>query len=280
MTKLRLTVTVVLAMTASLVCVGQPSPLLRYLDGRKWNELFPNRYNLAGNDSLQPHIDFYSFGAFAAAAASFPKFLSSPDTILQKRELSAFLANAAYETGGGWDEAPGGYYKWGLYHVQELQCENGCPQYTDTIRKKYPPVAGQSYHGRGPLQLSWNYNYGQFSAYYFNDEQKLLAQPSLVSQDPVVCFASALWFWMSAQYPKPSCHDIIINQWTPTAADSAAGRSPGFGAVVNVINGGIECGAPSPDTRYRYGYYLYFCRYFGVDPGPGVECSTQRPFGR
>lgn len=264
--------------------IAQPINLHKYLNEKKWNELFPNRFDMTANGNQskkKKKIDFYSFKAFLKAAESFPQFLSGDDSVIQKRELCAFLANIAYETGGGWDDAPGGYYKWGLYYIQELNCEKGCPQYTDTSKKNYPPVAGQSYHGRGPLQISWNYNYGQFSETYLKDKQKLLNDPSLVVKDPVVCFASALWFWTTTQVPKPSCHDIITNKWQPTQKDMNGGRVPGFGAVLNVINGGIECGPNAPpDTKYRYGYYTYFCKYFKVDPGPNIDCTMQKPFGQ
>jgi hypothetical protein len=52
-------------------------------------------------------------------------------------------------------------------------------------------------------------------------------------------------------------------------------RTPGFGTTVNIINGGIECGQSTtqPKTEYRYGYYRYFCSYFGVNPGKNITCS-------
>lgn len=261
------------------------SKLSKYLNAQKWNELFPNRFDISTYDSpagtKKKKQDFFSLKALLVATDSFPQFLSGDDTVRQKRELCAFLANIAYETGGGWDDAPGGYYKWGLYFSQEKGCEKGCPQYSDSTKIKYLPVPGQSYHGRGPLQISWNYNYGQFSEMYLHDKDKLLKDPGLVTTDPVICFASALWFWTTAQYPKPSCHDIMYDLWKPSPKDIAGGRTPGFGAVVNVINGGIECDyATTASSKYRYGYYLYFCKYFNVDPGPGVECANQKPFGQ
>jgi hypothetical protein len=42
-----------------------------------------------------------------------------------RRELAAFLANIAQETSGGWNDAPGGYYKWGLYFIEENNKEMG-----------------------------------------------------------------------------------------------------------------------------------------------------------
>lgn len=46
---------------------------------------------------------------------------------------------------------------------------------------------------------------------------------------------SAMWFYMTAQSPKPSMHDAVM------------GRVPGgFAATINIINGGIECGRDTP----------------------------------
>jgi len=72
--------------------------------------------------------------------------------------------------------------------------------------------------------------------------QDLVSNPDLVSSDPVVSFKTAIWFWMTPQSPKPSCHDVILGNWAPSDADAAAGRVPGYGAITNIINGGIECG--------------------------------------
>jgi hypothetical protein len=54
-------------------------------------------------------------------------------------------------------------------------------------------------------------------------------KPELVAQDPVLAFRTAFWFWMTAQSPKPSAHDVMAGRWTPSAQDTAAGRAPGFG---------------------------------------------------
>jgi basic endochitinase B len=79
--------------------------------------------------------------------------------------------------------------------------------------------------------------------------------------DPVISFKTALWFWMTPQSPKPSSHDVILGNWTPTAADTAAGRVPGYGGVItNIINGGLECGHGSdPRVEDRIGFYKRYC---------------------
>jgi predicted chitinase len=261
------------------------SPITKYISKTDWDSLFPNRYAISSirtaysKDILKK--EFYSYDAFIKASKKFPGFLKNGTELQKKRELAAFLANMAHETSGGWDEAPGGYFKWGLYFIEEKGCENGCNHYSDTSKKKYLPVKGQSYHGRGPMQLSWNYNYAQFSQFYFHNQNVLLKNPSLLLKDPVLCFSSAFWFWMTPQYPKPSCHEIMNGEWEPEVKDSIAGRLPGFGAVMNVINGGIECGSnQSSKSDYRLAYYKYFCSYFKVDPGEACDCKHQRPFGQ
>jgi hypothetical protein len=249
-----------------------------YINAGQWNQLFPHRFLNQATHSKQSN-EMYSFASFLLAAKKYPDFVANSNDTLNIRELCAFLANIAQETSGGWEEAPGGYYTWGLYFTEEQNCQNGCPQYTDTGNKNYPPMSNCSYHGRGPKQLSWNYNYGQFSQDYFNNKDSLLRHPEIVSHDAIVAFSSALWFWMKPQKPKPSCHDIMTGNWIPTHADSLNNRLPGFGATINVINGGLECnGNQNTHTQYRLGYYLYFCNYFHVSPGENSNCMNQKPF--
>jgi basic endochitinase B len=260
---------------------GNKTNVTKYLDEKKWNDLFPHRYGIGLTDSINHNPDFYSFKAFVTAAKTFPSFVSEGDEIIQKRELAAFLANIAQETSGGWQTAPGGYFKWGLYFLQENNIDRN-NFYNDTSKKNYPGVEGEYYYGRGPKQITWNYNYGQFSEAWFGNKDTLLQHPELLSKDPVLSFASAIWFWMTPQFPKPSCHDIMIGKWIPTANDTLKGRMPGFGATVNVINGGVECGSGTSltKTQYRYDYYLYFCKYFHVLPGENISCANQKPFGQ
>jgi hypothetical protein len=253
----------------------------KFLTEKTWNELFPHRYNVETKDPLQQNHDFYSFSSFVKAASRFPLFLSEGDERIQKRELAAFLANISQETSGGWAEAPGGYFKWGLYFLEENPDTSASNSYTDTTKKNYPAFPAVHYYGRGPIQLSWNYNYGQFSETWFGKKETLLEDPTLLSKDPVLSFASAIWFWMTNQFPKPSCHDVMVGNWKPREADSVAGRLPGFGLVVNVINGMVECGhaVDMPKTSLRYEYYRFFCTYFKVDPGENISCGIQKPFG-
>ena len=254
--------------------------LTSLLNEAKWNELFPNRYGHSTKNLKKATQDFYSFKSFVTAARCFPEFLSG-SPVIQKRELAAFLANIAQETSGGWANAPGGYFKWGLCFVDEVE-DSTKNMYADYTKKNYPPIQGKSYFGRGPKQLSWNYNYGQFSEAWYGSKDSLLEHPERLEHDPVLSFASAIWFWMTTQFPKPSCHDIIAGKWEPTSNDKLNGRVPGFGATVNVINGGVECGNGTEleKTAYRYKYYMYFCDYFHVSSGENISCSNQKPFGQ
>lgn len=246
------------------------------LDETTWNELFPHING--GDTSKQP---FYSYAAFVKATKRFPQFLSDGDSTTQKRELAAFLATISHETGGGDEKDSAHFFNYGLYYKEELACVNGCEHYSDTTDQKFPPVKGKSYHGRGPIQLSWNYNYGLFSEMVLGHKDSLLNHPEILTTNPEISFAAAIWFWVTPQSPKPSCHEVMAGKWIPTTADSLAGRQPGFGAVMNIVNGGLECGGiESVRNRYRLKYYLAFCKKLNVDPGPNITCNSQQPYGQ
>ena len=235
------------------------------LDATTWATLFPNRNAL------------YDYASLATAAQSYPKFLTEGDLTTRKREAAAFLANIAHETTGGWDAAPGGRHAWGLYFTQEVGCESGaCTGYCDSSNATYPGAAGKTYHGRGPMQLSWNYNYGQLGNVLGID---LLRNPELVTSDGVTAFKTDVWFWMTAQSPKPSAHDVMVGNWTPSSSDTAAGRAPGFGMTIVIINRGIECGfATPPQVKDRVGFYETFTTALGTDIGANETCASMKPY--
>ncbi|MFH5851723.1 chitinase, partial [Clostridium perfringens] len=76
----------------------------------------------------------------------------------------------------------------------------------------------QDYFGRGPIQITWNYNYGPAGQSIGFDG---LNSPATVASDPVIAFKTGLWFWMN------NVHSVITG-------------GQGFGATIRAINGG-EC---------------------------------------
>ncbi|WP_435263540.1 glycoside hydrolase family 19 protein [Tenacibaculum sp. nBUS_03] len=208
-------------------------------------------YNAPRNSDLEVVSEEVDYGAF----------LEEGDTETRKRELAAFFANISHETTGGWATAPGGRFSWGLHFREE---PTDAPYaYPDT---NYPPTPGKSYKGRGPIQLSYNYNYGPASEFIFGDKQVLLDNPDLVIQDAALAFQTAIWFWMTPQYPKPSAHNVITNKWVPNDLDTTKNRVPGLGMTVNIINGGVECGqgTEKPQVIDRIGYYERYTGIFNI----------------
>jgi basic endochitinase B len=191
--------------------------------------LFPNRNSL------------YTYESLLAAIQQYPTFCNQGTGEQSQREAAAFLANISHETGQ-------------LVYVDEQNPPNN---YCDPSSTAYPCAAGQSYHGRGPIQLSWNYNYGACGDAI---GRGLLAQPELVSTNSVITWQTALWFWMTAQTPNSSCHDAI--------------SASGFGKTIDIINGAIECGQtpPSPQAQDRVSLYQRYCGVLGVTPGGNLYC--------
>jgi len=141
---------------------------------------------------------------------------------------------------------------------------------------EWPCATGEKYYGRGPMQLSYNFNYGPAGIALGAD---LLDHPGLVSSDAELSFAAALWFWMTPQSPKPSCHDVMTGGWSPSAGDTAAGRVAGFGLTVDIINGGVECGRPTPATVVdRIAFYERAADLLDVTSGDHLDCATMQPY--
>lgn len=101
----------------------------------------------------------------------------------------------------------------------------------------------------------------------FGDVTVLLDAPERVAEEGWLALAAAIWFYMTPQTPKPSMHDVVVGNWVPNSADLSAGISSGFGASINVLNGGIECRGTSESYQVenRVKYYKEFMNYFGVD---------------
>ncbi|WP_431785510.1 chitinase [Paenibacillus lactis] len=203
----------------------------------------------------------------------------------RKRELAAFLANLSHETGGGWATAPGGPLRWGLFWNENIAGRTGAnpDAFVDPESAElYPGTPGKRYYGRGPIMLSWNFNYGLFSSIIYGDKSVLLNQPEIVAADGKIGYMTAILFWMTPQNPKPSAHDVMVGKWKPSALDKFRGLGdPGFGTTIIVLNGleanlGETEGSP---VQRRAGHYRDITARMGVDiTGEKVDTLGMRPF--
>ncbi len=267
-----------LSLIVSLLIINLPSfsetnkepSLSDIISKKQYEELFPH------------HNAIYSYNNLLNASQSFPLFAGEGDLPTRKKELIAFFANIAHETTSGWKESEGGIYAWGLVYVEEQACKDGnCVQYNTAGTSPYEPASGKSYHGRGPIQLSFAYNYG-LAGEELN--LPLLQHPELVSTDGAIAFKTALWFWMRSQKPKPSCHEVMCRKWQPNEEDLKQNRKPGFGMVINIINGGIECNtkdsAIEAKRKERIGFYKWFAVIMKVSVEEDCDCAGMTVYGQ
>jgi hypothetical protein len=247
---------------------GQSSTVAAIVSEELYSSLFLHK-----DDAACPAKGFYTYASFIRATRKFPRFGATGDLATRKREIAAFLAQISHETTGGWATAPDGPYSWGLCFKEEISPQSS---YCDATSKQWPCFPGKSYHGRGPIQLSWNFNYGPAGQALGFDG---LRNPEIVANCSDTAFQTALWFWMTPRQPKPSCHQVMVGEYCPSAADAAANRTAGFGLVTNIVNGGLECNiADDARVNDRIGYYRRYCQVFGVDVGANLDCAHQLPY--
>ncbi|KAL2610425.1 hypothetical protein R1flu_028998 [Riccia fluitans] len=220
-------------------------PLGRVVTLEMFDELFPARLR-----------SFYSYEAFILAASAFPEFGTTGDVDMQKREVAAFLAHIQVETAG-------------LSTIEARDTKDFC--YLGVVEDiSSACIAGKKYYPRGPMQLTWNYNYRRASDSIGED---LLAKPELVSENPAISFKTAFWVWMTPGLglsKKPSSHAVMTQRsWSrSTAVESATG----FGATINILKGETECGRASAQAEKRTAAYLRATEVLGVAPGHNLRC--------
>ena len=267
-------------------------------------------YFASGNEWLlnRPHklktVDFAAFGAEG----------SNND---KARGIAGFLAHASHETSGSWSSAPGtpfdkskfpgatfpdyittelpGLLAWSLYFNEEVAYAGSTSShYQDNNNKVFPPVAGQSYHGRGAFQLSWNYNYGLMSAMFFGTSKVLLENPNLIMTGGVIptgwikgqrisggtlAFLTSVSFWLTPQGAKPSQQDtMILNRndgryiaGVAKLTEAPGLGEPGYGWTINIMNGGFEAGKSWVEGNAKYDskvarrvkHYVFFTQSLG-----------------
>ncbi len=199
-------------------------------------------------------------------------FCNTGDDYNDKRELAAFFANITKETTGGWEDpgsgTAGDHGKWGLYWLRELGSSGPSSKpsncYTSGSQNDYQPAPGKCYYGRGPIQISYFYNYGNFSEFLYNNTS-LVSNPDLLETDGELSLMSAIWFWMTPQCPKPSCHQVMqeIYDESATSYSSALMSKKGFLHTVNIINGDVECRGTNAKPLLRSKLYKYYMDLVG-----------------
>ncbi|KAJ0400352.1 hypothetical protein P43SY_000292 [Pythium insidiosum] len=217
-----------------------PSPssssgFAQYFTEAQFREVFPQAHAL------------YTFDGLVAAAAKYPSFANSGDATADKRELAAFLAQTSHESDHF--KATEEYAKDQFPETQYCDKSNGVPC-----------AAGKRYHGRGPIQLSWNYNYNAAGKALGVD---LLNQPELVAIDKSVTWQTALWYWMMPQRGGRVIHDVVA-------------KDDGFAQSTDIINGALECGAAATaknNEKQRIEYYKSMCAKLGVAPVKKMSCN-------
>ncbi|GAB4830153.1 Endochitinase ep3 [Ancistrocladus abbreviatus] len=178
--------------------------------------------------------NFYSRAAFLGALSFYPEFGTTGSDDDAKREIAAFFAHATHETGS-------------FCYIEERDKGDFC----DTTKTQWPCSPGKQYYGRGPLQLTWNYNYGAAGVSIGFDGLK---SPEMVANDSGISFRAAFWFWMNN-----NVHSAITS-------------GQGFGATIRAINS-IECnGGNTPAVNDRVRYYTDYCNQLGVLPGDNQYC--------
>ncbi len=198
----------------------------------QFDQMFPNRN------------PFYTYQGLLDATSAYPGFAATGSDTVRRQEAAAFLANVSHETGG-------------LLYVVEQNTSN-YPHYCDTSQPYGCPAGQAAYYGRGPIQLSWNFNYKAAGDALGLD---LLNHPDLVQTDPAVAWKTGLWYWNTQNGPGTmTAHDAMVN-----------GR--GFGETIRSINGALECnGNNTAQMQHRISLYQGFVQILGTVPGGNLSC--------
>ncbi|MFD4871819.1 glycoside hydrolase family 19 protein [Streptomyces sp. NPDC058420] len=198
----------------------------------QFNQMFPSRNS------------FYTYSGLTAALSAYPGFANTGSDTTKKQEAAAFLANVSHETGG-------------LVYIVEQNTAN-YPTYCDWNQSYGCPAGQAAYYGRGPLQLSWNFNYKAAGDALGID---LLGNPWLVQNDSAVAWKTALWYWNTQSGPgSMTPHNAIVN-------------GAGFGQTIRSINGSVECDGRSPaQVQSRVDAYTRFTSILGTSTGANLYC--------
>ncbi|MFD8481695.1 glycoside hydrolase family 19 protein [Kitasatospora sp. NPDC059673] len=209
-----------------------PNPGGFVVSEAQFNQMFPSRN------------PFYTYSGLVAALSAYPAFAGTGSDTVKKQEAAAFLANISHETGG-------------LVYVVEQNTAN-YPHYCDTTQPYGCPAGQAAYYGRGPIQLSWNFNYKAAGDALGID---LLHNPNLVQTDAAVAWKTGIWYWMTQNGPGTmTAHNAMVN-------------GKGFGETIRSINGALECNGGNPaQVQSRVNAYTGFAAILGVPTGSNLTC--------
>ncbi|KQW94013.1 chitinase [Massilia sp. Root418] len=239
----------------------------------------------------------YTYRRFLQAVAKFPAVCDdytdgrNADSIC-RHTLATMFAHFAQETGDHNASVPLPQWRQGLKYLREIGCDdNGssCGYNTECADPVFNAVwtcgknadgSYKKYFGRGAKQLSYNYNYGPFSqVMYGGDQSVLLKEPDLVAST-WLNLASATFFFVYPQPPKPSMLHVIDGTWVPNAADAAAGAGNNFATTIMIINAECGTGTEKPAAQNRIDYYRQFAADLGWNTaGEQLSCATMQRFG-
>jgi len=197
----------------------------------QFNQMFPSRNG------------FYTYAGLTDAMAKYPAFATTGSDTVKKQEAAAFLANVNHETGG-------------LVYIDEINQANW-PTYCDWSQPYGCPAGQSAYHGRGPIQLSWNFNYYAAGNALGVD---LLNNPNLVATNSSISWQTGLWYWMTGTGGAgTTSHNAMVN-------------GQGFGTTIRAINS-IECNGGNPaQVQSRIDAYNRFVGILGVPAGGNLSC--------
>ena len=227
-----LTVAAAVVAVVMTACAGRPSAPAFVVSEAQFDEMFPERN------------PFFTYGSSSDAMSADPEFAKTGSDVVRRQEAAAFLANVGHETGG-------------LVHVVEQNTDN-YPNYCDPSQPFGCPAGQAAYYGRGPIQLSWNFNYNAAGHALGVD---LLGNPWLVEDDPTVAWKTSLWYWTTSNGPGTMTgHDAIVD-------------GHGFGETIRSINRVHECDGGNPaQVQSRVDIYIRFTEILGVPPGDNLYC--------
>ena len=185
---------------------------------------------------------------------------------------------------------------WGCNKTRPFKCPKRDPGPPEIL--PVCPDGEVGYFGRGPHQLTYDTNYEAFGV-TMGVGDKYLKNPDLLTTDPNIGISGSIWFWgheertdsSPPQIPfKPSAHNVVVGEWIPTDSstpgvrtsnDVRCGRTKAnFGVIINLINGGVECGKATQEAKNRVEYLVAIAEAMGVTIPDGFldNCSTQENF--